>query len=102
MYFYMCWTGFCGKSTAVSLCKSIESAIQWFQTHHRIIFVTIYNSAVYRSGARVSMFPTMVLQLYGGKLSKFESRITDKIRTCLLECHKLIYIDEKKKKYIEH
>ena len=51
------------KSSAVSLCKSIESAIQWFQIHHGITFVTIHNPAVYLSGARVSISPTLVPRL---------------------------------------
>ena len=38
------------KSSAVLLCKSIESAIQWFQVHHGITFITIHNPAVYLSG----------------------------------------------------
>ena len=44
-------------------CKSIESAIQWFQIHHRITFATIQNPAVYLSGARVSIFSTLVPRL---------------------------------------
>ena len=44
------------KLTALALCKPIESAIQWFQIHHRITFATIQNPAVYLSGARVSIF----------------------------------------------
>ena len=51
------------KPSAVALCKSIESAIQWFQIHHGITFVTIHNSAVYLSGARVSISPTLVPRL---------------------------------------
>ena len=51
------------KSSAVSLCKSIESAIQWFLIHHGITFVTIHNLAVYLSGARVSISPTLVPRL---------------------------------------
>ena len=51
------------KLTALTLCKSIESAIQWFQIHHRITFATIRNSAVYLSGARVSIFSTLVPRL---------------------------------------
>ena len=51
------------KSSAVSLCKSIESAIQWFQIHHGITFVTMHNPAVYLSGARVSISPTLVPRL---------------------------------------
>ena len=51
------------KSSAVSLCKSIESAIQWFLIHHGITFVTIHNPAVYLSGARVSISPTLVPRL---------------------------------------
>ena len=56
--------GFRRKLTALSLCKAIESAIQWFQIHHRITFATIRNSAVYLSGARVSNFSTLVPRLY--------------------------------------
>ena len=48
--------GFRRKLTALALCKSIESVIQWFQIHHRITFATIQNPAVYLSGARVSIF----------------------------------------------
>ena len=55
--------GFRRKLTALVLCKSIESAIQWFQIHHRITFATIQNPAVYLSGARVSIFPTLVPRL---------------------------------------
>ena len=51
------------KLTALSLCKSIESAIQWFQIHHRINFATIQNPAVYLLGARVSIFSTLVPRL---------------------------------------
>ena len=56
--------GFHRKSTALALCKSIESAIQWFQIHHRITFATIQNPAVYLSGARVSIFSTLVPRLF--------------------------------------
>ena len=52
------------KLYAVSLCKSIESAIKLFQIHHGITFVTIHNPAVYLWGARVSISPTLVPQLY--------------------------------------
>ena len=55
--------GFRRKLTALALCKPIESAIQWFQTHHRITFATIQNPAVYLSGARVSIFSTLVPRL---------------------------------------
>ena len=55
--------GFRRKLTALALCKSIESAIQWFQKHHRITFATIQNPAVYLSGARVSIFSTLVPRL---------------------------------------
>ena len=48
--------GFRRKLTALAMCKSIQSAIQWFQIHHRITFATIQNPAVYLSGARVSIF----------------------------------------------
>ena len=56
--------GFRRKMTALALCKSIESAIQWFQIHHRIAFATIQNPAVYLSGARVSIFSTLVPRLF--------------------------------------
>ena len=55
--------GFRRKLTALALCKSIESAIQWFQIHHRITFRTMQNPAVYLSGARVSIFSTLVPRL---------------------------------------
>ena len=55
--------GFRRKLTALVLCKSIESAIQWFQIHHRITFAAIQNPAVYLSGARVSIFSTLVPRL---------------------------------------
>ena len=55
--------GFRRKLTALALCKSIESAIQWFQIHHRITFATIQNPSVYLSGARVSNFSTLVPRL---------------------------------------
>ena len=56
--------GFRRKLTALALCKSIESAIQWFQIHHGITFATIRNPVVYLSGARVSIFSTLVPRLY--------------------------------------
>ena len=56
--------GFLRKLTALALCKSIESAIQWFKTHHRITFATIQNPTVYLSGAKVSIFPALVPQLF--------------------------------------
>ena len=62
-YFHMFLLGFRRKPTALTLCKSIETAIQWFQIHHRITFATMPNSAVYLSGARVSTFPTLVPRL---------------------------------------
>ena len=52
--------GFRRKLTSLSLCKSIESAIQ---IHHEITFATIQNPAVYLSGARVSIFSTLVPRL---------------------------------------
>ena len=55
--------GFRRKLTVLALCKSIESAIQWFQIHHRITFATIRNPAVYLSGGRVSIFSTLVPRL---------------------------------------
>ena len=55
--------GFRRKLTAPALCKSIESAIQWFQIHHRIIFATMQNPSVYLSGARVRIFSTLVPRL---------------------------------------
>ena len=59
--------GFHRKLTALPLCKSIESAIQWFQIHHRVTFASIQNSAVYLSGARVSFFPALVPRLLQNK-----------------------------------
>ena len=56
--------GFRRKLTALALCKSIESAIQWFQIHHKITFATIQNPAVYFSGARVSIFSALVPRLF--------------------------------------
>ena len=55
--------GFRRKLTALALCKSIESAVQWFQIHHRITFATIQNPVVYLSGARVSIFSSLVPRL---------------------------------------
>ena len=49
--------------SAVPLCKSIGSAIQWFQLHYEITFVTIHNPAVYLSGARVSISPILLPRL---------------------------------------
>ena len=54
----MFFLGFRRNWTALALCKSMESAIQWFQ-------INMQNSAVYASGARVSIFPTLAPQLYG-------------------------------------
>ena len=59
----MFFLGFRRKMTALALCKSIESAIQWFQIHHRTTFATIQNPAIYLSGARVSIFSTLVPRL---------------------------------------
>ena len=55
--------GFHRNLTALALCKSIQSVIQWFQIHHRNTFATIQNSALYLSGARVSIFPALVPRL---------------------------------------
>ena len=55
--------GFRRKLIALALCKSIESAIQWFQIHHRITFAIIQNPTAYLSGARVSIFSTLVPRL---------------------------------------
>ena len=63
LYFDMFLLGFRRKMTALALCKSIESAIQWFQIHHRITFATIQSPAVYLLGARVSIFSTLVPRL---------------------------------------
>ena len=60
---HMFLLAFCRKWTALVLCKLIESAIQRFQIHHKITFATIQNPAVYLLGARVSIFPTLVLRL---------------------------------------
>ena len=73
--------GFRRKLTALALCKSIESAIQWFQIHHRITFATILNPAVYLSGARVSIFSTLVPRLR--VISPFrKDLIFTKLRIC--------------------
>ena len=63
------------KLTALVLCKSIESAIQWFQIHHRTTFATIPNPAVYLSGARVSIFSTLVprLQIETSRLKLYKT-----------------------------
>ena len=55
--------GFRNNWTVLALCKSIESAIQWFQIHHIITFATLPNSAVYLSVARVSIFSTLIPRL---------------------------------------
>ena len=65
--------GFRRNVTALALCKSIESAIQWFQIHHRITFATIRDLAVYLSGARVSIFSTLVPRLYGVSIRNLSS-----------------------------
>ena len=81
--------GFRRKMTALALCKSIESAIQWFQINHRITFATIQNPAVYLSGARVSIFSTLVPRLLGFMLgnssaaSTFYVPITPRIASIL-------------------
>ena len=72
--------GFRRKLTALALCKSIESAIQWFQIHHRITFATIQNATVYLSGARVSIFSTLVprLLIHGSRgLQRHQSPLKD-------------------------
>ena len=61
--------------SAVPLCKSIESAIQWFQIHHGITFVTIHNPAVYLSGARVSISPTLVPRLRCSRNAQKQARL---------------------------
>ena len=65
--------GFRRKLNALALCKSIESAIQWFQIHHRITFATIQSPAVYLLGARVSIFSTLVPRLFS-TMSTFNSK----------------------------
>ena len=72
--------GFRRKLTALALCKSIESAIQWFQIHHRVTFATIQNSAVYLLGARVSILSTLVPRLL---CSIFLHFIKDLVISCL-------------------
>ena len=61
--FHIILLDFRRKWTYLALCKLIESAIQWFQMHHRITFVTIPNLAEYLSGARFSIFPPLVPRL---------------------------------------
>ena len=53
------------KIHAASLCKSIMFSIQWFQIHHIITFLTIYNKVVGLAGARVRPFNALVPQLMG-------------------------------------
>ena len=67
------------KPSAVPLCKSIESAIQWFEIHHGITFVTILNPAVYLSVARVSISLTLVPRLVLNDFTKeiFAKRVTN-------------------------
>ena len=48
------------KQAAMTLCKSNESAIQWFHIHNGIAFATILNQTVYLSSARVSISPVVV------------------------------------------
>ena len=67
------------KLTALALCKSIESAIQWFQIHHRITFAAKQNPAIYLLGARVSIFSTLVPRLFIKE--KTVSRIFKKLGT---------------------
>ena len=71
--------GFRRKLSALALCKAIESAIQWFQIHHIITFASIQNPAVYLSGARVSIFSTLVprLQVQKWALKTVTSRFLD-------------------------
>ena len=77
--------GFRRELTALALCKSIESAIQWFQIHHRITFATIQNPAVYLSGARVSIFSTLVPRLFTGETSNFFRFSGKNIILCILK-----------------
>ena len=72
--------GFRRKMTALALCKSIESAIQWFQIHHRITFATIQNPAVYLLGARVSIFSTLVPRLLVNVINKHTFRLENAIK----------------------
>ena len=55
--------GFRRKQAAMTLCKSNESAIQWFHIHDRITFAAILNQTVYLSSARVSISPVVVPRL---------------------------------------
>ena len=63
-HFRRYWMGFRRKWTSVVLCKSARSAIQLVSIHYRNYFAIILNSAVYLSSARVSMFHTLVPQLF--------------------------------------
>ena len=74
--------GFHRKLAALALCKSIESAIQWFQIHHRITFTTIQNPAVYLLGARVSIFSTLVPRL---KVVTKSMKVLVHIKICLVQ-----------------
>ena len=86
--------GFRRKMTALTLWKSIESAIQWIQIHHRITFATTQNSAVYLLGARVSFFPALVPRLYESDIRvKYQGQIYFKSVLQLVTPTPLTYFD---------
>ena len=76
--------GFRRKLTALTLYKSIESAIQWFQIHHRNTFATLPNSIVYLSGA--SIFPTLVPRL-SATVAHFESNLSSYYSSYVIDAH---------------
>ena len=55
--------GFSRKWAALALCKSIETAMEWFEICHTNTFATIQNSAVYLLVGRVSIFTTLAREL---------------------------------------
>ena len=93
--------GFRRKLTALALCKSIESAIQWFQIHHRITIATIQNPAVYLSGARVSIFSTLVPRLieFSDQRDLSKSLVTVSSLKTVLQFHKLLWSVSSKQRH---
>ena len=63
----MFFLGFRRKWTALALCKSIESAL-----HYTVVSDTPYNYLIYLSGARVSIFLTLLHRLQKGILANTE------------------------------
>ena len=98
--FHMYHTSFRRKSSAASLCKTVKSALQWFQIYHGITFATIHNPAVYLSGARVSIFPTLFSRL----METMNQSLRERLRTHKVftkdQCFNLNYHKFSKKSYV--